>query len=107
MGITPEEAAEAENAVIPPESIHRETGEDGFSLEQVLSDGAEMCFQDKLTVRDAVSRLPEQEREVIFFRFFHGLTQCETARILAVSQVQVSRLERRALLRLRSALAED
>ena len=107
MGITPEEAAEAENAALPPDSIQRENGEDGFSLEQILSDDSEMSFQDRITVRDAVSRLPDKEREVISFRFYHGLTQCDTARILCVSQVQVSRLERRALLRLRTALSED
>ena len=50
--------------------------------------------------------LPEKERKTILLRFFKGLTQEQTARILQVSQVQVSRLERRSLQKLRELLAE-
>ena len=45
--------------------------------------------------------LPEQEQKTILLRFYKGLTQQQCARILGVSQVQVSRLEKRALDRLR------
>ena len=52
-------------------------------------------------------RLEERERMVISLRYFHGLTQDRSARVLGVSQVQVSRLERRALGKLRELLSGD
>ena len=50
--------------------------------------------------------LPEREQQVIALRFYKGLTQDSAARVLGVSQVQVSRLERRAVNRLRELLTE-
>ena len=52
------------------------------------------------------TKLPEKERMTILLRYFKGLTQERTARVLGVSQVQVSRLERRGLERLRKSLPE-
>ena len=49
----------------------------------------------------AARRLPERERQVIALRFYHGLTQQRAAELLHISQVQVSRLERRAVERMR------
>ena len=60
---------------------------------------------EKIALRSAVEALPESEKKTILLRFFKGLTQAQTARILSVSQVQVSRLERRALDRLRREFA--
>ena len=48
--------------------------------------------------------MPEREQQVLLLRYYKGLTQMNTARVLGVSQVQVSRLERRALDRLRKEL---
>ncbi len=56
-------------------------------------------------LREALRQLPERERQVIALRFYHGLTQQCAAGILHISQVQVSRLERRAVERLREWLA--
>ena len=56
---------------------------------------------ERLTLRACIDALPERERMTILLRFFKGLTQEQTARVLHVSQVQVSRLERRALQALR------
>ena len=61
---------------------------------------------EKIALRGAIDRLPEEERKAILLRFFKGLTQSQTARILQVSQVQVSRLERRALDRLRTEFGQ-
>ena len=58
---------------------------------------------EALTVTSG-SALPERERLTIQLRYFHGMTQERTARVLGVSQVQVSRLERRGLERLRHLL---
>ena len=49
----------------------------------------------------AIAELPERERTVSGLRYFHGLTQERVARVLGVSQVQVSRLEKKILLQLR------
>lgn len=101
-GFTAEEIAAAETATSAAESIQREAGEDGFTLEAVLTDGnQEEQLIEKIALREAISHLPERERLVIQLRFFRGLTQEQAAKILGVSQVQVSRIEKRALLALR------
>ena len=105
-GLSPEEIAFAETATGPADSIHRESGEDGFTLELVLGDyGAEERLVEHVALRTAVEKLPEREKQVIALRYFHGLTQQAAARILHVSQVQVSRIERRAIEQLRNMLA--
>ena len=104
-GITPEDIAVAETAAIPTESLQQPAGEDGFSLEHVLGDWTqEERLVEYVALRQAIERLPEKERQVVFLRFYHGLTQDRASRILSVSQVQVSRLERRAVKRLREML---
>ena len=104
-GFTAEEIAEAELASAAPESLQQELG-DGLKLESVLSDTqTEEGLLERIALREAVDELPEKERMAILLRFFKGLTQEQTARILSVSQVQVSRLERRALEKLRLRLA--
>lgn len=103
--LTPEEIASAETAVGPAESLQRESGDENFSLEQVLGDyGQEERLVERFALDEAIGRLPEREQMVIGLRFFHGLTQDRTSRVLGISQVQVSRLERRALTQLREEL---
>ena len=102
LGLTPEEIATAETATAAAESIQRESGEEGFSLEDVLcTDGMEDRILESLSLRNALSHLTERERLVVNLRYFHGLTQQKIADLLAVSQVQVSRIEKKALSRLR------
>ena len=104
-GISPEEIAFAETATGPADSIQRESGEDGFTLELVLGDyGAEERLVEHVALRAAIEKLPERERQVIALRYYHGMTQQASARVLHVSQVQVSRLERRAVEQLRAML---
>lgn len=104
-GFTPEEIAVAETATAATESINRETGEDGFTLENVLTDTeTEEKLLENLSLRQAIDKLPEREGMVIRLRYFHGLTQDRVSRILSVSQVQVSRIEKKALLELKELL---
>ncbi|MBE6958339.1 MAG: sigma-70 family RNA polymerase sigma factor [Ruminococcaceae bacterium] len=104
-GFTPEEIALAETATAATESIQRETGEDGFSLEDVLTDTqTEDSLVEKISLRQAIAMLPERERTVIQLRYFHGLTQERVARVMEVSQVQVSRIEKKALGNLRNLM---
>lgn len=105
-GFTPEEIALAEAATSATESIQRETGEEGFSLENILTDTeSEEKMVERIALRQAVSALPEREALVIQMRYFHGLTQQRIAKVLDVSQVQVSRIEKKALEKLRQLMA--
>ncbi|MDD7772204.1 MAG: sigma-70 family RNA polymerase sigma factor [Faecousia sp.] len=101
-GLCVEEIAEAETATSAAESIQRPTGEEGFKLEDVLSDSAmEEDMVEKISLRQAIAKLPPREAKLIYLRYFHGLTQEKVAAIIGVSQVQVSRIEKKALLELR------
>ncbi|MBQ5535918.1 MAG: sigma-70 family RNA polymerase sigma factor, partial [Oscillospiraceae bacterium] len=59
---------------------------------------------ERIALRAAINALPEREKQTIALRYYRGLTQQQAARVLNVSQVQVSRLERRALEHLREVL---
>lgn len=104
-GFTAEEIAEAETATAAVESIHQATGEEGFSLENILSDtDSEDAFLERVSLRQAIEKLPEREALVIKLRFFHGLTQQRVSKVLSVSQVQVSRIEKKALDKLKEMI---
>ncbi len=106
-GIRPEDIAAAELATGPAESLQKENGPDGLTLEQMLGDaGQEEQLMERVCLQEAISALPEREQKVIALRFYHGLTQTNTARLLGTNQVQISRLERRALAQLRLLLME-
>lgn len=102
-GLEPEEIACAETATTATESIQKRSSEDGFALEDVLTDGEmEENIVERIALQEAISCLNEREQMVIRLRFFHGLTQDKTAKILGVSQVQISRIEKKALAALRN-----
>lgn len=104
-GVTVEEAAMCEQAMQATDSLERQLSEDGASLGELLGDGGmEEAITTRLSLRQALQELPEREREVIALRFGRSLTQAQTARVLSVSQVQVSRIERRAVEHLRAAI---
>lgn len=104
-GFTPEEIALAETATAATESIQRETGTEGFSLEDILTDTeSEERMLEKIALRQAVSALPERERSVIHLRYFHALTQQRVAKLMDISQVQVSRIEKKAITMLKEMM---
>lgn len=104
-GFTPEEIALAETATAGTESIQRESGEDGFTLENILSDTeSEEAMVEKISLRQAIDHLAEREAMVIRLRYYHGLTQERVSKVLQVSQVQVSRIEKKALAHLRELM---
>ncbi len=104
-GFTPEEIALAETATAATESIHAEAGEDGFTLESVLSNTeTEEELVERISLNQAIERLPEREAMVIRLRYYHGLTQERVSKVLSVSQVQVSRIEKKALAHLRELM---
>ena len=104
-GLSPEEIAIAETATAATESIQRETGDEGFSLENILTDTeSEERMVEKIALRQAIAALPERERTVINLRYYHCLTQQRVARVMDVSQVQVSRIEKKAVELLREMM---
>lgn len=104
-GIDAADIAVAEVAAGPAESLQRESGEDGFTLELILGDyGEEERMVETVALRAAIETLPENEQMVINLRYFHGMTQEAAAKVMKVSQVQISRIERRAVDMLRSIL---
>lgn len=104
LTLEPEDIAMAETATASVTSLSAETGE-GLTLESVLGDeGMEDALVEQLDLRAAIARLPERERTVIDLRYFRTFTQERTAKVIGVSQVQVSRIERRAVERLRRML---
>ena len=105
LGLAPEDIAQAEAATREVESIHRECGEEGFTLENILTDTeSEERMLEKIALRQAIAELPEREKCVISLRYFHGLTQDRVAKVLDVSQVQVSRIEKKAIGMLREKI---
>ena len=104
-GLTPEEIARADLAADAPESLQQETA-DGLTLEGMLgTEAPEEAMVECIALREAIDQLPDKERMTILLRYFKSLTQEQTARVLGVSQVQISRLERRGLQHLRESFA--
>lgn len=102
LGVTQEEAAEALCAGIPPVSLNS-GGEEGDEL-QVPQSSGEDALIDRLALRQCLSGLSGEDRDIIIQRYFRGKTQCETAQLLGLSQVMVSRRERKILQSLREQL---
>lgn len=101
---------EAFEASVIPESLQSEIGSEkgGMSLEEVLSsDDTEERIVDKVFIKEALAILSEREKRIIVMRYFRGKTQSEIAKSIGVSQVQISRIEKRALERIRESMINN
>lgn len=105
-GLTPEDIASADLATAAVASLQAESSETGLALEGMVA-SPEEDLVERVALRTAIDRLPQQQRMLILLRYYKGLTQDKTAKILGVSQVQVSRLEKKAIQFLRQELQED
>lgn len=105
-GLAPEDIAAADLATASVASLQAESGESSLALEGMVA-SPEEDLVERVALRTAIGRLPERQRMLILLRYYRGLTQDRTAKILGVSQVQVSRLEKKALQFLRQELRED
>ena len=105
-GLTPEDIAAADLATASVASLQAESSETGLALEGMVA-SPEEDLVERVALRTAIDRLPQQQRMLILLRYYKGLTQDKTAKILGVSQVQVSRLEKKAIQFLRQELQED
>ncbi len=107
-GFTPEDIATAETATSAVTSLQMETGDGGLTLENIIgSDGMEENLVERVALRGAIERLSERERKVILLRYYKNLTQERAARVMGVSQVQISRIERKAMEHLRGEMLAD
>ena len=102
IGISKEEIAEALDAIQNPvslyEPVYNEGGDTLYVMDQISNKkNKEELWVEKISLNDAIKRLPEREKNVIDLRFFKGRTQIEVADELAISQAQVSRLEKNAI----------
>ena len=105
-GLAPEDIAAADLATASVASLQAESGESGLALEGMVA-SPEEDLVERVALRTAIGHLPERQRMLILLRYYRGLTQDRTAKILGVSQVQVSRLEKKAIQFLRQELQED
>ncbi len=107
LSLSPAEIAETESFFRGVDSLDREVGEDGSPLGELLPGGeSEEVLLDRLSLREAIGRLPGREAKVIRLLFHHGLTQTQAAALLKTSQVQISRIRKKALDHLRELLDE-
>lgn len=101
LGVSAEDAAEAVAASVPPVSLT--APEDGGDFD-IPAESGENSLLDRLALRQCLSELPNDERALLILRYYRGKTQTETAKIMGVTQVKVSRMERKILERLRGLL---
>ncbi|WP_226666951.1 RNA polymerase sporulation sigma factor SigF [Metabacillus litoralis] len=100
LDISPEEVVLAQEAIRAPSSIHEtvyENDGDPITLLDQIADNTETKWFDKIVLKDAIRDLDERERLIVFLRYYKDQTQSEVADRLGISQVQVSRLEKKIL----------
>ena len=103
LDITPQEVVEALNAGTPAMSL-TESEEDGGGQIDVRVDTLEEQLADSIALKEVIGQLEAQDRMLIVLRYFKGKTQTETAQYLGMTQVQVSRREKKILAALRERL---
>ena len=107
LNVSEEEVLSAIDAGKQVESINEEVYEEGSceKIERIVADSDEQSkLIDKLTITELVEALNMRDKEVIKLRFYKEKTQTQVAKILGISQVQVSRIEKRILNELKSKL---
>lgn len=107
LGVSPEEAALAVEASYPVSSLSDPIGDrEGMTVENTVcdEDGAENSF-NKLAISLAIEKLPPMQKKIILLRYFRGYSQQKTAECLGLTQVKVSREEKKILARLAEELA--
>lgn len=100
LNVSPEEVAQAEDAIKYPQSIHEvvyDNGGEPITLLDQLADEDKNVVR-KLSIDEAVKVLSEREKLIIYLRYYQDKTQSEVAKRLGISQVQVSRLEKQILM---------
>ena len=106
LGISPQDVASAMFADVKPRSLEESVFDDGDSttLGSMITDDSEVSSFDKLALRMAIESLDEEKRRIVYLRYFKDYSQSETARVLGLSQVKVSREEKKIMRLLESKM---
>jgi RNA polymerase sporulation-specific sigma factor len=109
LGVSPEEVAASLEAAVEVESIYQPVGsgdDQNLTVGDRLADDRQEQEQliDRIVLSQVMNQLDEREREIIYRRYFENQTQSRIAADFHISQVQVSRLEKKILLRMREYL---
>jgi len=106
-GVTPEEAAEALDCTSPVRSLTEPIGDDDFSLEDVIPASEDTLGKmvEKIALSETITTLPPLWRQIITLRYFRDYSQQQTADVLGLTQVKISREEKKIFASLRGALA--
>lgn len=111
LGLSREEVVSALEAAQAPasiyETLHQDDGDPIYLLDQLSGEDGDEPWLEQIAVKELLNKLPERDRLIISWRFFEDKTQSDIAARLGLSQVQVSRLERQALKRLKELLGEE
>lgn len=112
LGLSREEVVNALEAAQTPasiyETLHQDDGDPIYLLDQLKDkEDGDAPWVDRLSVAELLSNLPERDRMIIAWRFFEDQTQSDIAAKLGLSQVQVSRLERQALKKLKALMEKS
>lgn len=103
LGVSVEKITEAVGSSLVPLSVYAGDGGEGALAGTSVPDIQEE-ITERLSLRQAVNELDDRDRRLIILRYYQNKTQTETAGILNISQVQVSRLEKKILARLRAQM---
>ncbi|MBQ9915117.1 MAG: sigma-70 family RNA polymerase sigma factor [Clostridia bacterium] len=105
LSVEPAELSAALSATRAPESLEKPQGESELSLKNLVpSPGYEDKLLTKISLAEQINALPQRERTIILLRYYKEETQSQVAKRLGISQVQVSRIEKKILEKLRKAL---
>ncbi|MFT8872435.1 MAG: RNA polymerase sporulation sigma factor SigF [Sporolactobacillus sp.] len=109
LELSPEDVVMSQEAIRMPSSINEtvfENDGDPITMLDQIADGESGKWFDKMLIREAIERLSEREKLIVYLRYFKDQTQMEVAVRLGISQVQVSRLEKKILEEIKSQMAE-
>lgn len=106
LEVSVEDLVMALDATVSPESINAKIGDDGKELETILGcdEDMEQKVVNKIAIKEALSNLTARERQIIVLRYFKDKTQSQIASQLGISQVQVSRIEKKVLAQMRDKI---
>ena len=106
LGMSPSDVASAMFSEVKPRSLEESVfdDDDATTLGSMISDESEVTSFDKLALRMAIETLDEEKRKIVYLRYFKDYSQAETARILGLSQVKISREEKKIMRLLESRM---
>ena len=106
----PKAVSKALDAILEPISLYdpvfSDNGDSLFVLDQIKDENSnDEAWIDNIAIKNAISKLGEREKNILFMRFYNGKTQTEVSKEIGISQAQVSRLEKSALEKMRKQMS--